>query len=162
MVASDGGGGGRLMKKVLGLGFWVQGFRCFPWLVVSFYLKDGLNVDPSTLQILQSSANLPMVGKPLYGLLSDSVYISGQHRVPYIALGGTPYTKSSLFFGFSMYPFAFSLWFDHVRAKLHTFATLQQFVVGSVMWGYGNWEFVVPYSKWTRELMNEWIDPLCV
>ncbi|KAG4990350.1 hypothetical protein AAZX31_09G028900 [Glycine max] len=87
MVASDGGGGGRLMKKVLGLGFWVQGFRCFPWLVVSFYLKDGLNVDPSTLQILQSSANLPMVGKPLYGLLSDSVYISGQHRVPYIALG---------------------------------------------------------------------------
>ncbi|KHN44666.1 probable folate-biopterin transporter 7 [Glycine soja] len=87
MVASDGGSGGRLMKKVLGLGFWVQGFRCFPWLVVSFYLKDGLNVDPSTLQILQSSANLPMVGKPLYGLLSDSVYISGQHRVPYIALG---------------------------------------------------------------------------
>ena len=89
MVASDGGGGGKLTKKVLGLGYWVQGFRCFPWLVVSFYLKDGLNVDPSILQILQSSANLPMVGKPLYGLVSDSVYISGQHRVPYIALGGT-------------------------------------------------------------------------
>ena len=159
MVASDGGGGGKLTKKVLGLGFWVQGFRCFPWLVVSFYLKDGLNVDPSTLQILQSSANLPMVGKPLYGLLSDSVYISGQHRVPYIALGGT---LIFTLFAVSMYPFAFSLWFDHVRAKLHTFATLQQFVVGSVMWGYGNWEFVVPYSKWTRELMNEWIDPLCV
>ncbi|MCH98011.1 putative folate-biopterin transporter 7-like [Trifolium medium] len=28
-----------------------------------------------------------MVGKPLYGLVSDSVYISGQHRVPYIAFG---------------------------------------------------------------------------
>lgn len=163
MVASDGGGGGKLTKKVLGLGYWVQGFRCFPWLVVSFYLKDGLNVDPSTLQILQSSANLPMVGKPLYGLLSDSVYISGQHRVPYIALGGTPYTKSSLFFGFSMYPFAFSLWFDHVRAKLHTFATFLQFVVGSVMWGFWNRGLVLPsYPKWIRELMNEWIDPLCV
>ncbi|CAJ1963047.1 unnamed protein product [Sphenostylis stenocarpa] len=86
MVASDGGGGGKL-TKLLGLGYWVQGFRCFPWLVVSFYLKDGLNVDPSTLQILQNSANLPMVGKPLYGLVSDSVYISGQHRVPYIAFG---------------------------------------------------------------------------
>ncbi|XP_014518813.1 probable folate-biopterin transporter 7 isoform X1 [Vigna radiata var. radiata] len=86
MVTSDGGGGGKL-RKVLGLGYWVQGFRCFPWLVVSFYLKDGLNVDPSTLQILQNSANLPMVGKPLYGLVSDSVYISGQHRVPYIAFG---------------------------------------------------------------------------
>lgn len=163
MVASDGGGGGKLTKKVLGLGYWVQGFRCFPWLVVSFYLKDGLNVDPSILQILQSSANLPMVGKPLYGLVSDSVYISGQHRVPYIALGGTPYTKSSLFFGFSMYPFAFSLWFDHVRAKLHTFATFLQFLVGSVMWGFWNRGLVLPsYPKWIRELMNEWIDPLCV
>ncbi|CAJ2657855.1 putative folate-biopterin transporter 7-like protein [Trifolium pratense] len=80
-------GNEKLMRKVLGLGYWVQGFRCFPWLVVSFFLKDGLNVNPSTLQILQSSANLPMVGKPLYGLVSDSVYISGQHRVPYIAFG---------------------------------------------------------------------------
>ncbi|XP_027338682.1 probable folate-biopterin transporter 7 [Abrus precatorius] len=85
MVSSEGGG--KLIKRVLGLGYWVQGFRCFPWLAVSFFLKDGLNVDPSTLQLLQNSANLPMVGKPLYGLVSDSVYISGQHRVPYIAFG---------------------------------------------------------------------------
>ncbi|XP_057431974.1 probable folate-biopterin transporter 7 [Lotus japonicus] len=85
MVSSKGGG--ELTKKVLGLGYWVQGLRCFPWLAVSFFLKDGLNVDPSTLQLLQNSANLPMVGKPLYGLVSDSVYISGQHRVPYIAIG---------------------------------------------------------------------------
>jgi len=93
MVSSTGGAkskvdGEKLMRKMLGLGFWVQGFRCFPWLVVSFFLKDGLNVNPSTLQILLSSANLPMVGKPLYGLVSDSVYISGQHRLPYIAFGG--------------------------------------------------------------------------
>lgn len=87
-IDDDDGGGDKLMRKVLGLGFSVQGFRCFPWLVVSFFLKDGLNVNPSTLQILLSSANLPMVGKPLYGLVSDSVYISGQHRVPYIAFGG--------------------------------------------------------------------------
>ncbi|XP_015959383.1 probable folate-biopterin transporter 7 [Arachis duranensis] len=92
MVSSDGsrgsvGGGGNPIKKVLGLGYWVQGFRCFPWLAVNFFLKDGLNVDPSKLQILLNSANLPMVGKPLYGLVSDSIYISGQHRVPYIALG---------------------------------------------------------------------------
>lgn len=86
-IDDDGGGGDKLMRKVLGLGFWIQGFRCFPWLVVIFFLKDGLNVNPSTLQILLSSANLPMVGKPLYGLVSDSVYIYGQHRVPYIAFG---------------------------------------------------------------------------
>lgn len=72
---------------MIGLGFWVQGFRCFPWMAVNFLLKDGLKVDPSTLQILQNSANLPMVGKPLYGLISDSLYISGQRRLPYIAIG---------------------------------------------------------------------------
>ncbi|EPS57860.1 hypothetical protein M569_16957, partial [Genlisea aurea] len=72
---------------LLGIGFLVQGLRCFPWMAVNFFLKDGLKVDPSTLQILQNSANLPMVAKPLYGILSDSFYIFGQHRVPYIALG---------------------------------------------------------------------------
>lgn len=87
-----GGGGGNgsegMRKLLLGLGFLVQGFRCFPWMAVNFFLKDGLKVDPSTLQILQCSANLPMVAKPFYGILSDSFYIFGQHRVPYIAFGG--------------------------------------------------------------------------
>ncbi|KAG6605166.1 putative folate-biopterin transporter 7, partial [Cucurbita argyrosperma subsp. sororia] len=84
MVKSNGD---NPIRKVLGLGYWVQGFRCFPWMAVNFFLKDGLNVDPSTLQLLQNSANLPMVAKPLYGILSDAVYISGQHRIPYIAIG---------------------------------------------------------------------------
>ncbi|KAL3829772.1 hypothetical protein ACJIZ3_018574 [Penstemon smallii] len=74
-------------KVLLGIGCWVQGLRCFPLMGVSFFLKDGLKVDPSTLQILQSSSNLPMVAKPFYGLISDSFYIFGQHRVPYIAIG---------------------------------------------------------------------------
>ncbi|XP_019420127.1 PREDICTED: probable folate-biopterin transporter 7 isoform X2 [Lupinus angustifolius] len=87
MVSSSLDSDEKQVKKVLGLGYWVQGFRCFPWLAVIFFLKDGLSVDPSTLQILQNSANLPMVGKPFYGLLSDSIYIFGQHRIPYIALG---------------------------------------------------------------------------
>lgn len=84
-------------KLLLGIGFFVQGMRCFPWMGVNFFLKDGLRVEPSTLQILQSSANLPMVAKPFYGILSDSLYIAGQHRVPYIAIGGT---ISSLLFRF--------------------------------------------------------------
>lgn len=36
----------------------------------------------------QNAANLPMVAKPLYGVVSDAFYIQGQHRLPYIALGG--------------------------------------------------------------------------
>ncbi|XP_019074425.1 WAT1-related protein At5g07050 [Vitis vinifera] len=41
--------------------------------------KDGLNATPSTFQLLQNFANLPMVGKPLYGVVSDAVYIGGSH-----------------------------------------------------------------------------------
>ncbi|KAJ4848770.1 hypothetical protein Tsubulata_038676 [Turnera subulata] len=74
-------------RKILGVGFWVQGLRCFPWMAVSFFLKDGLRVDPSTLQLLLTSANIPMIGKPLYGLLSDALYFKAQHRIPYIAFG---------------------------------------------------------------------------
>ncbi|KAJ0694721.1 putative MFS transporter superfamily, biopterin transporter family [Helianthus annuus] len=77
----------RRREMLLGLGFWIQGFRCFPWMAVIFFLKDGLHVDPSTLQILLNSANLPMVAKPFYGLVSDSFYFFGQHRIPYIAGG---------------------------------------------------------------------------
>ncbi|KAL9232984.1 hypothetical protein vseg_008031 [Gypsophila vaccaria] len=71
------------------MGYWVQGLRCFPWLALNYMLKDGLNVDSSTLQLLQNSSNLPMVAKPLYGVVSDSLYIFGQRRLPYIALGAS-------------------------------------------------------------------------
>lgn len=75
-------------RLVIGLGFWVQGFRLFPWLGVNFFLKDGMGVAASSLQILQASANLPMVAKPLLGLLSDAVPIRGHRRLPYVAIGG--------------------------------------------------------------------------
>ncbi|KAI7990880.1 putative folate-biopterin transporter 7 [Camellia lanceoleosa] len=61
--------------------------RCFPWMGVNFFLKDGLKVDSSSLQLLQNFTNLSMVTKPIYGLFSDSVYIASQHRIPYIAIG---------------------------------------------------------------------------
>ncbi|KAI3981021.1 hypothetical protein MKX01_012176 [Papaver californicum] len=87
MVSDDQGSKNGVLKKILGFGYWIQGLRCFPWMAVNFYLKDGLHLDPSSLQILMNSANLPMVGKPLYGVISDAVYINGQHRIPYIAIG---------------------------------------------------------------------------
>ncbi|OMO95308.1 hypothetical protein COLO4_15998 [Corchorus olitorius] len=48
----------------------------------------NLNLNPSTLQLVQNSGNLPMVAKPLYGILSDVLYIGGAHRIPYISIGG--------------------------------------------------------------------------
>ncbi|KAG6650355.1 probable folate-biopterin transporter 7 [Carya illinoinensis] len=87
MVSASEVGDPNPIRRLLGLGFLVQGFRCFPLMALNFFLKDGLNVDSSALQLLLNSANFPMVAKPLYGIVSDAVYINGQHRIPYIAVG---------------------------------------------------------------------------
>ncbi|KAK8480374.1 hypothetical protein V6N11_074074 [Hibiscus sabdariffa] len=75
------------MSTLCGLGYWVQGFRCFPWLALNFHMAHNLNFDPSTLQLVQSSASLPMAAKPLYGILSDALCMAGLHRIPYICIG---------------------------------------------------------------------------
>ncbi|KAL8128669.1 hypothetical protein V2J09_017824 [Rumex salicifolius] len=75
------------MLGLCGFGYWMQGFRCFPWLALNFHMAQNLSFDPSLLQLVQNSANLPMVAKPLYGILSDPLYIGGAHRVPYISIG---------------------------------------------------------------------------
>lgn len=80
--------GNRYMMLLCGLGYWVQGFRCFPWLALNFHMATNLNLHPSTLQLVQNTANLPMVAKPLYGILSDAIYINGARRIPYLAMGG--------------------------------------------------------------------------
>lgn len=47
-----------------------------------------MQVDPGTMQFLMSTAALPMVAKPVYGIISDSVYIKGAHRLPYLIIAG--------------------------------------------------------------------------
>ncbi|GMP45718.1 hypothetical protein CsSME_00014146 [Camellia sinensis var. sinensis] len=80
--------GSQQMLVLCGFGYWVQGFRGFPWLALNFHMAHNLNLYPSTLQLVQNTANLPMVIKPLYGILSDALYIGGDHRIPYICIGG--------------------------------------------------------------------------
>ncbi|KAI3511500.1 hypothetical protein L1887_18654 [Cichorium endivia] len=75
------------MLNLCGFGYWVQGFRCFPWLALNFYMGNSLNLNPSTMQLVQNFGNLPMVAKPLYGILSDVIFIGGAHRLPYISIG---------------------------------------------------------------------------
>ncbi|PKU66826.1 probable folate-biopterin transporter 9, chloroplastic [Dendrobium catenatum] len=78
---------GLQMWSLCGFGYWVQGFRCFPWLALNFYMSNGLGLSPSMLQLVQSTGNLPMVAKPLFGFISDAVYIGGGRRLPYISIG---------------------------------------------------------------------------
>lgn len=80
--------GSREMLVLCGFGYWVQGFRCFPWLALNFHMTHSLNLSPSILQLVQNSGNLPMVAKPLYGILSDAFSINGARRIPYISIGG--------------------------------------------------------------------------
>lgn len=91
-VEENGGRGKMGSKKMLmlllcGFGYWIQGFRCFPWLALNFHMAHNLNFHPSTLQLVQNSGNLPMVAKPFYGILSDALYIGGAHRIPYVIIG---------------------------------------------------------------------------
>uniref|UniRef100_A0A804Q8V1 Folate-biopterin transporter 9, chloroplastic n=1 Tax=Zea mays TaxID=4577 RepID=A0A804Q8V1_MAIZE len=78
---------------VCGVGYWVQGFRCFPWLALNFHLTRGMGLSPAGLQLLQNAGSLPLVAKPLFGVLSDAVYIGRAHRIPYISLGGASVTE---------------------------------------------------------------------
>ncbi|XP_071720298.1 probable folate-biopterin transporter 8, chloroplastic isoform X1 [Rutidosis leptorrhynchoides] len=75
------------LLNLCGFGYWVQGFRCFPWLALNFHMANHLNMNPSTLQLVQNFGNLPMVAKPIYGILSDVLFIGGSHRLPYISIG---------------------------------------------------------------------------
>ena len=109
-------------KKVwalCGLSYWVQGFRCFPWLAFNFHMAHGLRISPSTLQLVQSCANLPLVAKPLFGVISDAVYIGGAHRIPYISFGGLcffvcPLSLSLSLSLFMFFGLCFSLFFSCV------------------------------------------------
>ena len=80
--------GSQQMLALCGFGYWMQGFRCFPWLALNFHMAHNLNLHSSTLQLLQNCGNFPMVAKPLYGILSDALYTGGAHRIPHILVGG--------------------------------------------------------------------------
>lgn len=86
-IGSEAMEGQDLMWALCGVGYWMQGFRCFPWLALNFHMAHGLQLSPSVLQLVQNAGNLPLVAKPIFGLLSDAVYIGGAHRVPYISIG---------------------------------------------------------------------------
>lgn len=75
------------MLVLCGFGYYMNGFRGFPWLALNFHMAYNLNMDPSVLQIVQNCGNLPMVAKPLYGILSDALYIGGARRIPYVSIG---------------------------------------------------------------------------
>ncbi|XP_049936639.1 probable folate-biopterin transporter 4 isoform X2 [Nymphaea colorata] len=66
--------------------YFIQGFRSFVWMAVSFQLKDMLKLSPSTSQFLVSIAQSPWSIKPLYGILSDCIPIHGRKRLPYLNL----------------------------------------------------------------------------
>ncbi|XP_073046776.1 probable folate-biopterin transporter 9, chloroplastic [Primulina eburnea] len=75
------------MLVLCGFGYYMNGFRGFPWLALNFHMAYNLNMDPAVLQIVQNCGNLPMVAKPLYGILSDALYIGGARRIPYVSIG---------------------------------------------------------------------------
>eukprot|EP00271_Cylindrocystis_brebissonii_P009292 TRINITY_DN2400_c0_g1_i1.p1 TRINITY_DN2400_c0_g1~~TRINITY_DN2400_c0_g1_i1.p1 ORF type:complete len:935 (-),score=190.87 TRINITY_DN2400_c0_g1_i1:791-3595(-) len=82
------------LKKSFGLPFlilvvsiyWAQGFRAFPWVGISYLIKDELKLSPAASQLLTSTAFIPWSIKPVYGIFSDCVAIYGARRVPYLII----------------------------------------------------------------------------
>ncbi|RWW11942.1 hypothetical protein GW17_00024408 [Ensete ventricosum] len=62
------------------------GFRSFVWTAVSFQMKDILKLSPSASQFVVSVAHSPWSIKPIYGILSDCIPISGRRRLPYLVI----------------------------------------------------------------------------
>lgn len=66
----------------------IEDHRFIVFILFFCFCFFGVQVDPGTMQFLMSTAALPMVAKPIYGIISDSVYIKGAHRVPYLIVAG--------------------------------------------------------------------------
>ena len=56
-----------------------------------FYMKDVQKVQPSEAQVYAGITSLPWIVKPLWGILTDVVPISGYHRRPYFVFAGNLY-----------------------------------------------------------------------
>ncbi|KAK6914189.1 Biopterin transporter family [Dillenia turbinata] len=132
-----------------GFAYWVQGFRCSPWLALNFHMAHNLNLHPSTLQLVQNSGNLPMVAKPLYGILSDALYIGGAHRIPYISIGELIETKiSALLQVLSWGPLALSQVAREVLPGLMVFVLLSN--LGASVAEVAQDALVAEYGKKTK------------
>ncbi|XP_057799349.1 probable folate-biopterin transporter 2 isoform X1 [Salvia miltiorrhiza] len=62
-----------------------------------FYMKDVQKVQPSEAQVYAGITSLPWIVKPLWGILTDVVPISGYQRRPYFVFAGSLGIVSMLF-----------------------------------------------------------------
>lgn len=53
-----------------------------------YYMKDEQKLQPSEAQVYHAMIMAPWIVKPLWGILTDTVHISGQRRRPYFILAG--------------------------------------------------------------------------
>ncbi|KAJ3695431.1 hypothetical protein LUZ60_000808 [Juncus effusus] len=66
-----------------------QGLGGGIWKVATdYYWKDVQKVQPSAAQVYQGITSIPWIIKPIWGLLTDVVSVSGYRRRPYFVLSG--------------------------------------------------------------------------
>ncbi|KAI3453995.1 hypothetical protein Pfo_010658 [Paulownia fortunei] len=62
-----------------------------------YYMKDVQKVQPSEAEIYTGITSIPWIVKPLWGLLTDVVPVSGYHRRPYFVFAGSLGVLAMLF-----------------------------------------------------------------
>ncbi|KAI3929759.1 hypothetical protein MKX01_025927 [Papaver californicum] len=74
-----------------------QGFSGSLFRVVSdYYWKDVQKIQPSTVQLYVGFYYIPLIMKPVWGLLTDIFTVNGYHRRPYFVISGILGVASAL------------------------------------------------------------------
>lgn len=78
--------------------YFVQGSMNLSRIALSLFLKDDLQLPPAEVSLIEASAFIPWMIKPVYGFLSDSVPIRGYRRKTYLQICGVLNSVSWLSF----------------------------------------------------------------
>lgn len=70
-------------------------------VTMQYYMKDEQKVQPSEAQISMGVVRFPWVVKPLWGLLTDVLPLSGYRRRPYFIFAGIVISHFFIFLGVS-------------------------------------------------------------
>ncbi|KAA8496243.1 Folate-biopterin transporter 1, chloroplastic [Porphyridium purpureum] len=68
--------------------YFVQGVLGISRLAVSFFLKDQLQLGPSTVSAIMGLSIVPWMIKPVYGFFTDSLPVFGYRRRSYLLIAG--------------------------------------------------------------------------
>ena len=117
---------------------------------LAFYslLKDVYGLQPATLNIFYTVISMLFVFKPLYGFITDHIYIFGRRRQPYIIIGGFAITILWILMGyFAVNAYIATTFMSLINVILGIINTAAQALVIEDSQNEENKEIIVEYNN---------------